>query len=1752
MDYQKNRRSGAVIIPRQSRSGKSRGAALVIVLSFLVIITGLTIAFLSNVTDHAAETTASVAGVQARNLADSAIQLTIAQIRDGTLGYERDPLSGGINPQAPACWASQPGAIRTFDLNASNIATYKLYSARVMVDRSGSSPTNDLPPKDWVQRPSAYCDLNAPVVINGVTNYPILDPSLSALSNGIPIVDGFSIDSNTATTLQESSNKAAMPVSWLYMLKDGTLIVPDPGSGKTASFSTSPQKPTEANPVVGRIAFWADDETCKLNLNTASEGSFWGQPFFTTSQDVAWALMPPAPKEFNRFPGHPAATSLSPVLWSFFNLTNPAVFMTALPQIPRGSVNYDAGNGVMTPTPPNTNYLASVLTNIAPRYSWGGSWAGSVSVLTSNAPSTIRTNNPQMTLSKNRLYASVDEFFFAATNPTSLDSRVTNGMDFTARDIAGLRFFLTTDSRAPEVNPLNLPKLCLWPVPDANRASVANPNGAPAGKNRTINDSTIAYCSTLGTNAFYFTRYDATSARNDIQNSGAVPGRNQVLYNYLRNQLDKKIPGFQGAFVADNKWNTIQADQMATLMFDYIRSCINLADGSGATNRSLSSDSFRFAYTAPPAVVSGNTTVMTNGVGQVVPIEITNPSGNKTRGIGRFLTMKGAAVWFIARAADQPPLVVDASRKPVLFSAASTAAPGSATLNGNAMINTMPSYVAPATTPANNPSSGIAAKTKYFARVNPLHPWTCPAGPVSGGTANTFAISLPNALQAQSINVNSASDIFVPQLFVHVGSQAYPVYAGNPPANLTLAQLNNNPSILTPIFNIFQANTTGLPPTRAYPSVDGSSGLYTTIDGSLRTIINGTTTYVYYLAANKTLQSTAYNTLVSPSSTPTTHPGLPYLTVQNPVTGAFDIPNPAYKDDPLSPHQTRMEMQFVPDLVNVAPGQVGLFPKMTLDVSGLANFGVNGTKLTFPGSQSFSFANIGASSPTTNLALPPLYDFGLQFIMNADRGTNDLCTATPFPVVQTNNPSPLVAANVTNSFSFVGGDVTCQLKGPDGITSQTAIVTFPNADFPIPKLPSYYNMGYQVKFNYPPAVNGDLVPVSALTFRQNDAKLGNGSFSRLRGLGTPSSTSINGMQSTYFPDECGSVIKSGDPTYPYATNGLDKVPSDTIRAVDLIYGDSRMIAPLSTVPAAFYKTNAQYGNASIITINGWKTQLRGAHSLRSAGLPLNGGQYRGSFLSTNESTPGNSYFYPPMRRDAFDSGSDANMVSLTNSIVSTAPSMVFSNMFGRMGMLYVGRGNRGPGLTASASGFWIDGHCALPFSGNDCLMSNAQFLSVWTNGGDYDTGIGFTPDGPFINKVDEAPGGFSTTTGSPQLIYSVNPYYTTATPSVSSNGFSPNRMVPSPSVLGSLPVGFRSLSVTAPSTNILTNSWLTMMFSANPNATSVINRDGRAARAGYNEAGGGITNPILPDHLMLDFFRMPVVEPYPISDPLSTAGKVNMNYQIAPFSYIHRDSALRGVLKSTMITAVDEQWGFDYKLRTINSYGAANEFLFNDPTRRTNASRVPNATDFNSFGTASGNLYFHYPVHVTNTLQQFERRFTNSPGGDLFRSPSEICALWLYPAQQPTAANPLVVTNSLIAYDPNNVGIKNWWYASPNITRKGLTGDNVRERPYSYLYPRLTTKSNTYQVHFWAQSIKQTKAAHPQKYDTMIDPSKGGITDKVTGEIRGSAILERYVDTSDPTLPDYAQYVTSGNQPVAKALNDQYKFRVFSFKQFIP
>jgi uncharacterized protein (TIGR02600 family) len=275
--------------------------------------------------------------------------------------------------------------------------------------------------------------------------------------------------------------------------------------------------------------------------------------------------------------------------------------------------------------------------------------------------------------------------------------------------------------------------------------------------------------------------------------------------------------------------------------------------------------------------------------------------------------------------------------------------------------------------------------------------------------------------------------------------------------------------------------------------------------------------------------------------------------------------------------------------------------------------------------------------------------------------------------------------------------------------------------------------------------------------------------------------------------------------------------------------------------------------------------------------------------------------------------------------------------------------------------------------------------------------------------------------------------------------FSPNRQVPSPVVFGSLSTGvIRGLP------------WQTLLFCPNPAAKS---------------AHPGFQSP--PDHLLLDLFAMPVVEPYAISEPFSTAGKVNLNFQIVPFTTIERSTALQAVLRSTRVSAIPTADGRKYKN-----------------------------------GNPQNPAPYRIPIDTEKTIEGFRTKFAN-PADPVFRSASQICEMFLVPEGSGQTAGSMAA----------------WW------DNYKLTGDNLRERPYSHLYSRLTTKSNTYTVHVRVQSLKKLTRNDPAKW---VENS-----DKVVGEYRGAFVIERYLN---PNLKDYDPN---------DALTD-YKFRTLSTKQFTP
>lgn len=370
-----------------------RGAALVIILAVLVLVAVIAIGFLARAATERRASSADRAAAQTLSLAEMAVHVVQAQINQATR-------------RSGTAWTSQPGVVRVFDTNGVMVAAHKLYSAADMTSNDGVAlRSEDLPPPGWHSQPALWTDLNAWVEFDGDRRYPILDPRVA---DNDAEVEGLSLASSTPVTARQP---APMPVRWLYVLENGRLVAAE-GSDDVVVVPGS-----EDSPIVGRVAFWTDDETCKVNINTAGDGTFWDVPRAYSPQEGELADRQPARNEFQRYPGHPATTSLR------------AVFPNATGQ--------------------------QLLSSLTPRYRWGGSMGGATPTTSANPIIDLREVS-------DRLYSSVDELVFNSSRGPGLFGR-----DAVERR----RFLLTAHSRAPELNLFNLPRIAIWPVHEQDTAA---------------------------------------------------------------------------------------------------------------------------------------------------------------------------------------------------------------------------------------------------------------------------------------------------------------------------------------------------------------------------------------------------------------------------------------------------------------------------------------------------------------------------------------------------------------------------------------------------------------------------------------------------------------------------------------------------------------------------------------------------------------------------------------------------------------------------------------------------------------------------------------------------------------------------------------------------------------------------------------------------------------------------------------------------------------------------------------------------------------------------------------------------------------------------------------------------------------------------------------------------------------------------------------------------------------------------------
>lgn len=342
------------------------------------------------------------------------------------------------------------------------------------------------------------------------------------------------------------------------------------------------------------------------------------------------------------------------------------------------------------------------------------------------------------------------------------------------------------------------------------------------------------------------------------------------------------------------------------------------------------------------------------------------------------------------------------------------------------------------------------------------------------------------------------------------------------------------------------------------------------------------------------------------------------------------------------------------------------------------------------------------------------------------------------------------------------------------------------------------------------------------------------------------------------------------------------------------------------------------------------------------------------------------------------------------------------------------------------------------------LMSNGAL-------GDWQSGMGSNTDGAFFNRPD--PGDSNKNFGG----YFGDKYNTRVN---AGDTYEPNRSVPSAGFFGGL---------ITPNASGSLQPWQTLLFSPRP--------AGGSAHPGFGSPA---------DHLYLDNFWMPVVEPFPISEPLSTAGKVNLNFQMMPFTHVERSTALRGALVPLMVSAVDDSLASGAKTYKYSEYDQPIQSVIRNELNR------------------------------DATVSEFAKVFST---GAIYQSATQVSEASLVPQGQ-TAST-----------------LSTWWG-----TRR-VTSDTLREQPYTALLSRVTTKSNTFTVHYRVQALRQPPRAG-RNWAEWVEGQ-----DQVTGEYRGATTIERFLDPNAPNIPDYTQVNLSGTyDPIDK----WYRWRVVSQNQFAP
>ncbi|CAN5667895.1 hypothetical protein BH11VER1_BH11VER1_17190 [soil metagenome] len=1645
-----------------------RGLALITVVGTLALATILLIAIFSVTQTEYKATQSFAAGQSAKQLADEATAIVQAQIQNG-----QNPIKTSYD-NTRTTHATQPGCVRVYANDGSFLKGYKLYSSSEMVmptagvtgeqylTQGKDSSNKLLVPLDWdsAVNSARFVDLNEPVVrpplvagAKASVYFPIIDPRAYfnflgppvlaplAPAYGVPTtqVEGFSYTAGTvngvvlpATGADETKLRVPMPVEWIYQLQDGTMGTLDADN----KFVSAPAgiNATVDNPIVGRVAFWTDDESCKINVNTASEPTYAGTPFYYHERDRRWAHFPAASSEYQRYPGHPATVALSAVL---------------LPNYRLDPLRPDPGLSTT-----DVIDIKEQLYSLAPKVELGGSKSGSrpygLDAFSAGNGEVIADAVSTNTSRNERLYASVDEMLFKdgdydAVKGRSASKLMANGRDLFDHDaLERSRFFLTANSRSPEFSIHGFPRIAMWPIADES-----------LGADRRSNfDNLIALCARIAApsavpltkSSYIFRRAQAQSATYDI--TGGASGfattsstvtRNRNLLQYLENQMSQlsfpktsSVPTSSNNNFAD-KYGVDNVRQLSTAIFDYVR-CINLYDGmlarsnDGSPAAALDTSTFVYGtqnaledieklynlssggpggtpiafktFTNPRAttpatagidLTKSNITRVLPGHGAVTPI-IWDQGGKSYRGFGRFFTVTEVGMHVICTADglnDIDPAIVPLPAAttprhyPVDFNGVKSGGQSSARIGNtetgyNADNATeYPGYKLPA------PAGPTGPYARWWSNFPPLSS----NGPKQEPTAAIMGKYGVNASAPGNPDHPSKHPGFNPQLW-----------------NLTLDED-------TPLEEDEKRVQAMLELETFCPSLG-----WTKFFPEFTIVVDGTYATQIMIKNGKGVEVPLFNT---------------------------------NRDIPIKSNNNLFENTDVYS-VGGGSGVEALYSGRRCNAPGAVKMGSDyGYDSTVPRPHTgLSNFELVSDFVTVKRDAPLIITFPNQSLKIKIYDSHDIANRQPIQIINIQFPTQLVVPTPR----LVGADDATSTIGNyrDVVDSAGNLKYWRRQEGPHWWCFNWGGCLDRVSGKASPLYSNN--PANKAKFWLTAPKYQNAT-QRTRGrLETDGTEKKDDDTNTGRPGSAQGL--SLLPSLPDTTKGesTNNPSYDVTRTLVPVLGDYRILAAMYDVPTSMWQPHPLWNS----------TTLRGANNYCKFWSNVSG-----SKISTIDETGATRY----------------------NILVA---SQGYSG--GRM-----------------------------PDIPNDLDVSK-----VANAFGDFDAGISSAKDGPYINKPDE--GNFqitSTTKTNVGKLYRKGYFYDSWQQTDDwRNGvfITPNRLVSSPVMLGSLPTcvwpgsAVSGSGAAAPALGLSNATsyqpWQTLLF--RPYVKNVI-----TGAVQSQAVHPGERNP--QDHYLLDMFFMPVVEPYAISEPLSEAGKININYQIQPFSYIRRATGMHAVLKGEFMTAIPNA-----------DAEAAKNFKANPATW----SSQP------EFYSETDGKYWHRPLDPVNTLKAFDERMNFTDGSlqanqkGLFRSASQICELHMIPLTGLGANDTLYTStffNGLTSASARKTKMEKFW------SEHATTGENVREKTYSNIYSRITTRSNTFRVHVRSQVVKKARSTAANTFD----PAK----DAVLSEYRGSTVLERFIDSTNTAIPDYAIKATPLNE---RPLDTFYQFRTLETKRFAP